>query len=473
MYLLTGTDDNAGKNVAAANAAGVPVARFVAEVGETFVRLADRLGVEYDDVVHTGIDPRHRAAVQELWRRVSPDLYRRSYTGLYCSGCEQFYQAAELVDGRCPEHHTTPDKITEQNWFFALSRYQDQLERLIDSDRVQIQPPHRRAEVLAFIRAGLNDYSVSRPRARSDGWGIGVPDDPEQTIYVWWDALVNYISGPGFGTDPAAYRERWAGAQERIHVIGKGIIRFHAVYWLATLLGAGEPLPTRIAVHEYLQADGRKISKSAPSSGLSSPEDLLDRYGRNALRWWFVSDVSRVGDTDFNEQRLRDRYTEDLVNTIGNLINRTVTLARRVYGDRLPGETESESARPGRSGTPELDPAVKAERDLPGVIDSALADFDLRRAARAVTATASAANAAIESARPWQYLADAAAGDPTALAALDSVLPALVRICRRIAAELAPFVPDGAGRLADALGPGSQLGQPVPAFERIQHPDVS
>ncbi|HEY9292660.1 MAG TPA: methionine--tRNA ligase, partial [Microlunatus sp.] len=307
VYLLTGTDDNAGKNVAAAAAAGVPVAEFVATVGEGFIRLADRLGVAYDDVIHTGTDPRHRAAVEKLWRRVGDDLYRRSYTGLYCAGCEQFYQPAELVDGRCPEHGSTPEQVTEQNWFFALSRYQQRLEQAITSGRVQIQPAHRRAEVLSFIRAGLNDYSVSRPSARSDGWGIGVPDDPGQTIYVWWDALCNYISAPGYGTDPTGYRRRWTAAEARIHVIGKGIIRFHAVFWLATLLSAGEPLPTRIAVHEYLQSGGRKISKSAPIAELSSPEELLDRYGPDPLRWWFVSDVSRVGDTDFNEQRLRDR----------------------------------------------------------------------------------------------------------------------------------------------------------------------
>ncbi|QDP96700.1 methionine--tRNA ligase [Microlunatus elymi] len=473
-YLLTGTDDNAAKNVAAAAAAGVPVAEFVARTGEVFVRLADRLGVGYDDVLHTGTDPRHRAAVEKLWHGVGHDLYRRTYTGLYCLGCEQFYQPAELAAGRCPEHDTVPDEVTEQNWFFALSRYQDQLEQLISSGQVEIQPAHRRAEVLAFVRAGLNDYSVSRPSGRSDGWGIPVPGDPEQTIYVWWDALCNYISAPGYGTDADSYRDRWADAEARIHLVGKGIIRFHAVFWLATLLSAGEPLPTRIAVHEYLQAGGRKISKSAPAAGLSSPEELLDRYGRDALRWWFVSDVNRVGDTDFTEQRLADRYSEDLVNTIGNLINRCVTLARRAYGERLPQLSEpAATVVPCQTRPHELITAVRAAEGLPTQIDAALADFDLRRAARAITATATAANIAVESTRPWQHLSAAADGDAEALAALNPVLPPLIHLCRQLAAELRPFVPDGAQRLADALGRGAGLGQPVPAFERLRHPDVS
>jgi len=312
VRLLTGTDDNALKNVSAARLAGLEVQDFVRVTGDAFLALADDLGISYDDVIRTGSDIRHRPGVDRLWDRVRDDLYLRCYTGLYCPGWEQFLTVGELVDGRCPEHDVRPETVSEQNWFFALSRYQQPLVEAISSGRVVIQPEHRKAEVLSFLRGGLEDFSVSRPASRTGGWGIPVPGDPSQTVYVWWDALANYVTALDYGTDQAAYGQWWTAADERIHVIGKGVARFHAVYWLGTLLAAGEPLPTRIIVHEYLQASGRKISKSAPTADVGTPAAFLSRYGQDAVRWWLTSDVNRVGDTDFTESRLRQRYTEDL-----------------------------------------------------------------------------------------------------------------------------------------------------------------
>lgn len=304
VTFLTGTDDNAAKNVSAAAAAGVAVGDFVADNGDAFLALADALAISVDDTIRTATDPRHRPAVIKLWTAIRPDLYRRSYHGLYCSGCEQFYRVEELPGGLCPEHRTPPHQVTEQNWFFALSRYQQPIRSAISTGAVEIQPAHRRAEVLSFIDSGLRDFSVSRPTVRTGGWGIAVPDDPDQTVYVWADALINYISAAGYAADPDRYRRLWVDADERVHVIGKGISRFHAVCWLGLLLSAGEPLPTRIAIHEYLQTGGHKIAKSRPAGNdpapaTVEPRALLHRYGRDALRWWLLSDVTPVGDTDF------------------------------------------------------------------------------------------------------------------------------------------------------------------------------
>lgn len=467
---LTGTDDNAAKNVTAAADAGVGVADFVRRNGDAFLQLATALGVSTDDVIRTSTDRRHRPAVIKLWSAIAGDLYRRDYTGLYCTGCEQFYRPDELPDGLCPEHQTAPQEVTEQNWFFALSRYRQRIEQLISNDVVIVQPAHRRAEVLSFVRSGLSDISVSRPASRSAGWGIGVPgEEDDQTIYVWADALTNYLSAAGYGVDQDRYRARWCDADERVHVIGKGISRFHAVYWLGLLLAAGEPLPTRIAIHEYLQTGGRKISKSVPLAG-SSPEALLTSYGRDALRWWLLSDVTPVGDTDFTEDRLRDRYSEDLANTIGNLVNRTVSLVHRGLGGELIIAADR------RPTDPRLRRTLELCEELPGRIDAALTAFDHRRAAAAIVGVAAAANAAIEATRPWRFVRSAADGDDTAAQQLTAILSPLSTVCRTVATELTPFVPDGAQRLLAVLGgdeptaaqPAAPLraGPAVPAFPR-------
>jgi methionyl-tRNA synthetase len=266
VRLLGGTDDYSLKNVLAAEAAAVPTGEFVAAHAARFAGLAEPLAISFDDFIQTSSDARHAPAVTRLWQRVAErgDLYRRSYQGRYCVGCEQFYADAELVDGRCPEHATPAELVEEDNWFFRLSAYSEHLEAAITSGELAITPDAYRAETLAFVRAGLDDISVSRSARRARGWGIPVPGDTDQVIYVWFDALGNYLSALGYAT-PAApgYQRWWAGSGERIHVIGKGILRFHAIYWPAFLASAGEAAPTRIHVHPYLRVDGAKVSKSA------------------------------------------------------------------------------------------------------------------------------------------------------------------------------------------------------------------
>jgi methionyl-tRNA synthetase len=260
----TGTDDNSLKNVLAAEAEGISTAELVNRNAAAFAGLREPLALSFDDFIRTSSDPRHLAGVERLWRACAAggDLYQKHYEGLYCVGCEQFYKPAELREGRCPEHGTEPQRVAEENWFFRLSRYADQLYDLISSGRLRIEPAERRNEVLGFIAGGLEDFSASRSTVRARGWGIPVPDDPSQVIYVWWDALGNYITAPGYGTSDAGYRRWWTAAGRRVHLVGKGVLRFHAVYWPAILLSAGEPLPTDILVHDYLTIGGNKISKS-------------------------------------------------------------------------------------------------------------------------------------------------------------------------------------------------------------------
>ena len=260
----TGTDDNALKNVQGAESEGITPQEYVERVAGRFLALRESLNLSFDDFIKTSSDPRHTPGVHQLWNACAErgDFYRKSYSGLYCVGCEIFYAEGELPGGRCPEHGTVPDLVEENNWFFRLSRYQEQLHDLIDSDTLRIEPASRKREVLSFIETGLEDFSASRSMARARGWGVPVPGDPDQVIYVWFDALGNYITAPGYGTDEASFRYWWRESDTRVHVIGKGIIRFHAVYWPAMLLSAGVRLPDTIFVHEYLTAGGQKISKS-------------------------------------------------------------------------------------------------------------------------------------------------------------------------------------------------------------------
>ncbi|MFF9899487.1 methionine--tRNA ligase [Streptomyces longispororuber] len=456
VRLLSGTDDNSLKNVLAAEARNVPVAEFVDRNARAFAALGTPLALSLDDFIRTSADPRHRVGVEWLWRRCAAagDLYRKHYEGLYCVGCEQFYTPAELVGGRCAEHGTEPQPVAEENWFFRLSRYTDRLYELISSGALRVEPAARRNEVLALVAGGLHDFSVSRSHTRARGWGIPVPGDPGQVVYVWWDALGNYVTSLGLGTDDPTYSRWWEGSTRRCHVVGKGVVRFHAVYWPAMLLSAGLPLPTDVLVHDYLTVDGRKISKSGGAT--VDPVELVAAYGTDPVRWWLLRDVPRVGDADFTRERLLARADADFAGGLGNLVNRVVTMAHRFRDGRLrraapaAGGAGRHAAADGTeaaavAGTERLAAVCHRVR---GDVDAALEDFDFRRATAAVWRVVEEANRCVDVTRPWELAKAERAGDRRAGARLDAVLTALVDACRVLADELGPFVPESAARIA-------------------------
>ena len=354
-----------------------------------------------------------------------------------------------------------PELVSKENWFFRLSRYAGQLRELIAGGVIRIEPAERRREVLALIDSGLEDFSVSRSTERARGWGIPVPGDPGQVIYVWWDALGNYLTALDYAADGAQLRRWWAHADRRIHLLGKGVLRFHAVYWPAMLLSAGQPVPTDIAVHGYLTENGRKISKS--SGATVDPYDLVARYGTDAVRWWLLREVPRGADADFTVDRLVHRANDELANGFGNLVNRVVAMIHRYYGGRLPASTA------GAGQTAALDAAVEG---APARVAAALDDFDFRRATEAVWQIADEANRYLNRTRPWD-LAKGGDGDRAELAA---VLATALHACQAIGTGLAPFLPDAAARIirqCTARSAGEAAGRlpdPAPLLPRIVSP---
>jgi methionyl-tRNA synthetase len=423
VYFLTGTDEHAAKNVHAAAAAGIPVQLFVDANAREFRDLADALDLSYDDFIRTSADPRHRPVVEDLWRRCSAagDLYKTTYDGRYCAGCEEFR------DDACAEHDAPLEHVTEDNWFFRLSRHVRALRALIADGRLRIEPEARRNEVLGFLDGEVRDLSVSRPRTRIGDWGIPVPGDDDQLVYVWFDALANYVSAPGAA--------RWSAAGERRHVVGKGIVRFHAVIWPALLLSAKLPLPDVLLVHDYVTAGGRKIGKSLGNA--VDPQRLVDTYGADAVRWWCAADVARLGETSFTEARLVQRVNDDLAHGVGNLVQRVVALAAR---DEVRG------AIPADDGWPLLQECAATTR----AVDEALDELDLRRACAAVINLVAETNRYIEHTAPWRLPPHERR----------PVVAALVHAVEKLVAELEPFVP-GIARSARARlcqpGPGPVL----------------
>lgn len=465
VRFTTGTDDHSVKNVAAAAREGLTTRALVDRNAAAFRALGPLLAITADDFVETSRDPRHRVAVAALWQRCAADLYRKPWTGRYCAGCEAFVDEDVAI---CAEHGVAPEPVHEDNWFFRLSRYAAPIREAILAGRLTIVPEAARAETLAFLAGDVRDLSVSRDAARAPGWGIPVPGDPGQVVYVWFDALTYYLASLGFGGDSLIDRY-WHDGAERIQVIGKGITRFHAVYWPAFLLAAGLPLPDRIAVHGYLTVDGEKISKSGRTVEVAP---VVAACGADALRWYFARRCRTRVDADVSLAAILDAHDGDLADRLGNLVQRCSALAGKLCDGRVPPR----GAPPcGDGDAPRGDDAAAELRvlaeALPGRVDAALDAFLPDDATAAILALVDAANRSLERAEPWRV----ARRDPTAAAA---ALYAPLEAARIAAGELAPFVPGVAARISERLGdlsagwgglvPGAALPTGAPPIPRLR-----
>jgi methionyl-tRNA synthetase len=429
VFFVMGMDEHGLKVMQSADAAGISPQEFVDGIAKRFQDVWKKLDISNDDFVRT-TQARHRPAVEEMIRRMteSDDIYRGSYSGYYCVGCEAFKRDDELVrEGdivRCPLHPTREATWTEEeNWFFRLSRYQQPLLDLLDARPEFIQPESRRNEIRNVIEAGLEDISVSRARLP---WGIPWPGDTDHTVYVWIDALTNYLSVIGFPDEN--YKAYWPADY---HVIGKDITRFHCVYWPAMLMSAAIDLPRTVWAHGFVTMDGNKLSKS---EGVSIElEDVIDRHGVDAFRYYLLRDVPWNGDGVFSLDRFDERYNAELANNLGNLANRAISMIERYREGVVP------------AGEPtDLDEAVTAALvKYRTAMDANL----LHQGIATAIELASNANGFVESRAPW-----AAAKDPARAVELDATLHSLARCVATLATLLHPFMPAKMGALASRLG---------------------
>lgn len=453
VLFLTGTDDNSLKNVRAAARAGQDTPGFVRRQGDRFVALARALGVSNDDLLRTAFDPRHAPAVARAWNAAAAagDVSVRPYHGAYCVGCEQFYAPGELVDGRCPEHDEPLEEVEESNYFFRLSRHEPEIARAVLGGAVRVSPPVYGKEIERWFERGLEDFSISRSFARSAGWGIPVPGDPSQTVYVWFDALLNYVSALGYGSSGDALARYWQESRRRIHVIGKNLTRFHCIYWPGILQSAGLALPTDVVVHGFLTVEGRKIGKSL-GNGVD-PFELVERYGKDRLRYYLLRCFPLGRDGNFSAEALRVSADAELCDQLGNLLSRVLVLLEKYTGGLVPALDAERTPLADAALTTAVTAHAKLERAVP---DQALG---------AILGFVGECNLALARTEPWKLgRALGATSDPARRSALERELGAVLGDSARallwIAALLAPFLPDTSARIARAIG------APAPAVYR-------
>ena len=435
VFFLTGTDDNATKNEQAAKAAGVDTRAFVDRNAAAFKRLCDTWNISYDRFIRT-VDPDHIAGVQEFVRRwiANDDVYLATYEGLYCTRCEAFYEEDELIDGRCQFHPDNPDaiqRVKEENFFFRLSKYEKALRDLYTRNPEFTVPEYRRNEVIAWFDRGLRDVSVSR--GRSLGWGIPWPGRPDHTVYVWFDALINYVTGVGFGTDEKKFKKWWPAD---VHVIGKDISRFHCIYWPAMLLSAGIELPRKIFVHGFLEYRGQRLSKS--SGNMIDPFASAEEWGVDAARYLVLREAPFEKDSPISPELLNARFNADLANGLGNLVSRTLAMVAQYCSSRVP-----EQGTPGESEKTVREVAERALLEH----DAAARELHFADALAAVFSLVDATNKHYQRTQPWQL-----AKSPAGRAALEAALYAGLEAVRIVAYLLYPYTPGVADRITTQLG---------------------
>ena len=444
VFFLTGTDEHGLKLQRAAEAAGVDPKTFVDGMEPRWREVWERLDISYDDYIRT-TEPRHERAVRELLTAVHgngrDDIYLGTYEGWYCVSCEAYYTEDELVDGDCPVHGRPAELMREENYFFRLSAYRDRLLEHYERHPEAVRPEVRLNEVLGLLRGGLRDFSISRT---SFSWGIPLPWDPRHVCYVWFDALTNYLTAAGYGSDPERFAAVWPAD---VHFVGKDILRFHAVYWPAMLLAAGVEPPRCVWAHGFLLVGGEKMSKTR-LTGIH-PFQLLDTFGVDSYRYYFLREVRWGEDGSFSWESMVERHNADLANGLGNLASRVLAMLDSYFEGVVP------------------EPAVEGlDGDLPATAADVAARYDrlmlgvqLTQALATVWEIVGRANQYLVEVEPWKL-----ARDPGSRAETATVLYTAAEALRILAVLLSPVMPRAAARLWEQLGIGEPLGaQRLPA----------
>lgn len=434
-FFLTGTDENSQKNVEAAEKVGQDVQAYIDGMAQTWKDTWNDFGVEYDDFIRTTED-RHKKGVLKFWEAVNAngDIYKGKYVGLYCIGCESYKTESELEDGKCILHNREPEKIEEENYFFAASKYRDQLLAHIEANPDFIQPESRRNEVVNYIKDHFEDISISRSSLK---WGIEVPNDPGNVIYVWFDALLNYMTAVGYGWDDEKFDKYWPAD---LHLVGKDIIKFHCALWPAMLLAAKLPLPKQVFAHGFFTIDGQKISKSLGNA--IDPNELAQKYSKDTLRYFLLREIPFGGDGDFSFDRLEQRYTSELANDLGNLASRVSNMVAK-YAE---GKVEA--------------PSLEHEQEITLEVTAHTEKLEFDKALARIWQVVNDANKLVDSEKPWELA-------KTDQDRLVQVLGTLVAQIRLVTSLLKPYLPEAAEKLDKAFN-ADTISKVEPLFPRLE-----
>ncbi|TSC95778.1 MAG: methionyl-tRNA synthetase [Parcubacteria group bacterium Athens0714_26] len=447
VFFLTGTDEHGTKIARSAENEGKKTKEFVDEISPRFKNLKDILNLSWDNFIRTSDKEIHWPVAQEVWNSImkSGDLYKKTYKGLYCVGHESFVTRKDLVDGVCSLHKRRPEEIEEENWFFKLSKYGDEIKKRIKSDELLIVPKSRKNEALAFLDEGLEDISFSRP-SKTLIWGIPVPNDSSQTMYVWADALVNYISGYGGINE-------WQGHPADVHCIGKDILRFHAVIWPAMLLSAGLTLPKSVFVHGFITANGEKMSKSL--GNIIDPYELVKKYGTDPVRYYLLREIPSSEDGDFSYSKFEERYNGDLANGLGNFAARVLTLGNNyiaIYNSQFNKEIQ-------------VDKFINEKiEDIKINVSKKIEEFKFNEALGSIWDLIHFGDQYINEKKPWEQK------DEKIVMIKGKTIYELIVILENVATLLLPFMPETASKILKAIkheDPGISIDKIDNLFPRL------
>jgi|CXWL01.1.fsa_nt_gi methionyl-tRNA synthetase len=434
VYFLTGTDEHGSKIVQTAEKEGIPVRELVDKNAEKFKQMMNQFQISYDQFIRTADQEAHWPSVEKIWKKMveKGDIYLGEYKGLYCVGCEEFKIAKDVPNNECPNHPGKKlETIEQKNYFFKLSKYSQEIGKILKSKQVKIVPEFRGNEIIAMCESGFEDVSFSRPKEQLS-WGVPVPGDPEQTMYVWCDALTNYISALDYANEGPLYKKFWP---TDCHIIGKDILRFHAGVWLGMLLSAEVPLPKTELVHGWIHYDGERMSKSL--GNVVDPVELANKYGVDATRYFLLAEIPVGQDGNFSYELFENKINADLANNLGNFANRVLSMIERYCAGNVPGKKGSLPS--------ELE-------DFWEDYHAAFTEYDHQKAAQVMIQMVNWGNKLIADEKPWDI-----AKDETRKDELEAALRKYLKILLHACFMLSPFCPEKAQQIAKSFDLDDQI----------------